>query len=229
MKDYNDNWTDMSNWLIHFTNGKDNIDPYLQIMGILSSGIINPGSFGLFRDKAPIGSQPKVCCLSEIPPSNWNRLALHRKSVYGIGFKKDFILNQGGNPIWYIWKGSESYQLIKKLFDESILKPDSPFWPLTSMIEFIKSSNHWEWEREWRVSGGLRFNPSDVAFLFIPESHHITASDFFIEAEEQNTGPAYHCPFIDSTWTRQQTEASINKQNKVNTDFDFDTWFQQYY
>lgn len=38
------------------------------------------------------------------------------------------------------------------------------------------------------------------AFLIIPENLHGAARSFFDDAERENLGPNYKCPFIDPYW-----------------------------
>jgi hypothetical protein len=59
---------------------------------------------------------------------------------------------------------------------------ENSFWRLTPFIDVMGSYGageyRFEWEREWRVPGGLRFPPDQVAFLFIPDSLHDQVRSF---------------------------------------------------
>jgi hypothetical protein len=90
--------------------------------------------------------------------------------------------------------------------------PEDYFWCITPFIDFAKPGSVWEdwrWEREWRVPGGLRFKPEDVAFLFLPEESHKAARQFFVDHEAANTGPAYLCPYIDPRWPKDRIEKAL--------------------
>ena len=62
------------------------------------------------------------------------------------------------------------------------------------------------------MPGGLRFHPDDVAFLFIPEEFHERARQFFVDAREGNTGPAYLCPYIDPGWERERVLTALESE-----------------
>ena len=63
------------------------------------------------------------------------------------------------------------------------IDPTDAVWAITPFVdypgEYGGSQYRFEWEREWRVPGGLAFSPDDVAFLFIPEDLHAKARSFF--------------------------------------------------
>ena len=49
---------------------------------------------------------------------------------------------------------------------------ESPLWQLTPFIDLMDDGTlynfKFDWEREWRVPGGLRFRRNEVAFVFTP-------------------------------------------------------------
>jgi hypothetical protein len=69
----------------------------------------------------------------------------------------------------------------------------SPFVSSQAPITPIGSSG--------RVSGEFPADSAsvhdDVAFLFSPEELHSAARTFFVDAEENHTGPAYLCAYLD--------------------------------
>lgn len=65
--------------------------------------------------------------------------------------------------------------------------PNDPLWRDTPYVDVTGPDNDPRWEREWRVPGGLRFAPGDVAFVFIPEKLHDKARTFFIEHRDATT------------------------------------------
>ena len=69
--------------------------------------------------------------------------------------------------------------------------------------EYGSTKYIFDWEREWRHVGTMMFEEKDVAFLLIPEELHDAANDFFANAQEENLGPAYFCPYVDPTWSRE--------------------------
>ena len=218
----------MSNYLVHFAkrNGAANGVPatkskkkddsgYWNMLGILGDASLKPGRFGIGRELAPDIEQQKVVCLSEIPPGEWLRLSKHRKSQFGIGFSKSFISERGGGAIWYARKGSNYHKALKNLMKLGAGDPENPIWSITAMIDapgvYGRSSYEYEWEREWRHIGELKFEPNDVAFLFIPEKLHPKARAFFSDVQREHSGPAYFCPFIDVKWPRWRVEEELRK------------------
>ncbi|MFZ5720201.1 MAG: abortive infection system antitoxin AbiGi family protein [Pseudomonadota bacterium] len=205
-------WADMSNYVVHFTKD-DGQSPYMNQMGILSRQIIearNP--FGIARHSAPVGASQRAVCFSEVPLHQLSRLAEVR-SRYGIGFRKDFLVQAGGNPILYAYRDQGLVNAIRSLMTLAAGNAQSPIWRVTPFVDapgtYQHSSYFFEWEREWRTLGDLSFTTSDVAFLIIPEDLHEAARAFFEEARQDNTGPCYECPFIDPNWDQDQVAEVI--------------------
>jgi len=48
-----------------------------------------------------------------------------------------------------------------------------------------------------------------VAFLIIPEELHVKAQMFYHEVREENSGPFYGCPYIDSSWDLDKVNGAI--------------------
>jgi hypothetical protein len=148
-----------------------------------------------------------VICFSEIPLDMLDRL-IDRRSLYGVGFSKAFIVSNGGGPLWYLDNEGEQAPIIRAQIAERVaagVNPDDPFWRL---MPFINSPGNYhgrpyrfEWEREWRVIGEMSFHQDDIAFLFLPEEDHERARQFFADVEVENRGPAYFCPYIDARWS----------------------------
>jgi hypothetical protein len=241
---YPSHWTDMSNYLVHFANGKGAAkgtsatklkratDPgYWTMLSILSGASLKPGPFGIGRKLAPDIEQQKVVCFSEIPPGEWLRLSERRKSEFGMGFSKEFISKRGGGPVWYARKGSNQNKALNKLMKLGAGDRENPIWHITAMIDapgvYGWSSYEYEWEREWRHIGALSFEPEEVAFLFIPEELHPQARAFFSDVYHNNTGPAYFCPFIDAKWSRSRVDEELHK-DPVQVPPDLPAYEEQY-
>lgn len=165
-------WRDMSKWLVHLTQNRTSFE------NILSKGEIRPsGRYGAIPKYAGNGKMPSQssCCLSEIPLDYLMRLA-SRHGKYGIGFKRDFIIDNQGARVWYLDRGTSVQQALfnkaKRGFTNKTLDPNDVLWKLTPFIDYVTDQHRFEWEREWRVIDGLKFTREDVAFLFAPESQH---------------------------------------------------------
>ena len=181
---------------------------------ISEDGEVN--SFGLARRSSGAGAQQECACFSEIPFGQVGRLAERRQSAYGIAFHQDFVVAAGGGRVWYVDLGSPLDAVVSAAFAPILGQPhdlNSPLWSLAPFIErpgqYANASYRFEWEREWRVPGGLAFEPANVAFLFIPEELHDEARSFFHDAERTNSGPGYHCPYLDPSWHDDQILAAL--------------------
>jgi hypothetical protein len=92
-------WTDMSDYVVHFAKDYQGRKAYDNMLGILSNLVIrarNP--FGIARTKAPDIASQNAVCFSEVPLHLPGRLA-DKRSEYGIGFGKVFVIHRKGNPI----------------------------------------------------------------------------------------------------------------------------------
>lgn len=202
-------WKDMSNYLVHFTKDKEGVDPYLSMLGICSRQVLSPKSeFGIGKGKAPANTQQKSVCFSEVPPGQWSRLVDRRATKFGIGFTKEFVLSKGGGPIWYAWKDTPHYYALQDMMHQAKGDAEAPIWSLTPLIDapgkYGANDYLFDWEREWRHVGDMGFRTEDVEFLLLDEENHQVARKFFEDAEYENMGPAYHCPYIDPSWSMER-------------------------
>lgn len=210
-----ESWDDMSNYLVHFTKGGTGANDYSAMMGICSGTRLKAANkFGIARDKAPAAAPQEAVCFSEIPPGQWKKLEWRRKTKYGIGFTKEFVLSKGGAPIWYAWKDTAHWRALTDMMSRASSKPDDPIWKITPMIDspgvYGRSRYVFDWEREWRHIGDMNFETEDVAFLLIPEELHLSARGFFENALEENLGPAFLCPYVDPSWDRSRILSALN-------------------
>ena len=219
MRPHPDKWTDMSNYVVHFTKGGSDENDYSTMMSIYGNCVLKPGRrFGIGKDKAPSGSEHEVVCFSEIPPGHWRRLEERRETKYGLGFSKEFILSRGGGPIWYAWKDTPYWEALQQMMSDATGDPDAPIWRITPMIDapgVYKGKEYlFDWEREWRHVGPMHFEPEDVAFLLIPEDLHAAAQSFFEDAYYDHVGPAYFCPYVDPSWDRDRGMDAIRTSGR---------------
>lgn len=184
---------------------------------ILGSRVLMPGTrpLGAARRIAELAESQRVVCFSEIPLDMLDRL-VERRSLYGLGFTKEFIVQAGGGPLWYLDDEGEQAGIVRAQIDERVragVDPTDPFWKLTPFIDnpgvYWGRPYRFEWEREWRVVGELRFHQRDVAFLFLPEEEHDDARQWFADVEIENSGPAYFCPFVDPRWDMDRIQRAL--------------------
>ena len=204
-------WRDMSEYVVHFTKDPEGTgDGYRTMLSILSQGQLNPGGpFGVAAAHDFLGDSQKSVCMSEIPLDQLRRVVDNR-SEYGIAFKQSFLIANGGARVWYINVPSPLAESWRAVVTEQAAQED-PGAHIWAMTPFVHVASEWfsqyEWEREWRIPGGMTFAPSDVAFLFVPEALHGAARTFFARAREENLGPSYACPLLDPNWS----EASLHE------------------
>jgi Putative abortive phage resistance protein AbiGi, antitoxin len=197
-------WEDMSDYVVHFTKASENRTAYENSLSILGQRKLEARNrFGVGRE---FQSSPECVCLSEIPLHHLGRLAIKRGS-YGIGFKKEFVVQRDGGPILYAYKGTEHAKAMKKLVAEHQSDPTHSIWRVAPFVDVpgvYNSEYCFEWEREWRLTGDLEFEVNDPAFLIIPDDLHKNAREFFDVAEAENVGPNYQCKFIDPYWDKEK-------------------------
>jgi hypothetical protein len=224
------NWADMSDYVVHFVKrprgAAANITSsfgislpadYEAIISILGNGMLEArNAFGIAATSAPNPNSQKVACFSEVPLHMLKRLVDRRGTSYGVGFTKQFIVDKGGGPIMYAYFGTPHEQAIRSMLKAAAADPSADIWKLTPLIDSAGASRGggtpylFEWEREWRHVGNFTFAPTDAAFLLIPEELHEAAAGFFADAEAENTGPAYKCPFIDPKWDISRIRAALS-------------------
>ena len=164
----NPTWTDMSGYLVHFT------DSYKNLEGILAERLVRPsGPNGWGRRVAEVKEAHMSACFSEIPLSHVGRLTA-RHGQWGIGFSKAFVTSRGGARVWYLEsggpQGTSLFAAINSLLKAQDFK--SELWNLTPFIDGMTPDQYgyrFDWEREWRVPRGLSFIPSNVAFAVAPD------------------------------------------------------------
>jgi hypothetical protein len=209
------NWHDMSAHVVHLVRAASASEAYDNIISILADGRLEARSpFGAARANAPDVTSQRCVCLSEMPVDQLGRIIARRlpsdrSAWHGIAFSKTFLVERGGGPILYAYDGTPQAEAVQRLMREARRGTNPaahPIWDLTPFVDLPgrAGSYYFEWEREWRHVGDLRFSPEDVAFLLMPEEFHEAARGFFEDARREDVGPAYHCPYLDATWPRER-------------------------
>jgi hypothetical protein len=159
---------DMSEWVVHFTKSEE------ALRSILSDRRIHPsGPFGQGRNVAEVAAGHQSACLSEIPLDRLDRLYA-RHGRWGIGFDKEFVSRVGGARVWYLDADSSLGKVLFRAVGSLLRAQDfeDPLWRMTPFIDSMADgepySYRFDWEREWRVPGGLQFDLDDVAFVMTP-------------------------------------------------------------
>jgi hypothetical protein len=197
----------------------DDIDDtgYRASLSILWQGFVRPTDLPrcVGRDVAGLEEAHRSACFSESPLDELARL-IETRSLYGVGFRQDFLRINGGQPVKYIqYGGADSQRWAQEISRRRVATADAkdPFWQKTPFVDELDPdpAEDTSWEKEWRVPGGLKFQPDDVAFVFLPEELHDNARAFFAEHRANNTGPAYLGRYLDPRWDRARIQKVLTE------------------
>ena len=138
----------------------------------------------------------KVVCFTETPIDQIDVLISKvsgrnfEPKPYGLVFKKDYIRQQGGNPVFYITKeiAKPLWSLYWPLCDKAEEQSFGAVCKLLALVNRCDEMIDFHWEREWRVVGDLQFNLTDIYCGLCPEED---ISDF------KNK---FAIPFISPSW-----------------------------
>lgn len=157
-------WTDMSDWLVHFTRDQGSLASILAARTVRAD---RPLGWAVYYEGI---ENQNSACFSEVPIKDMDRLIKHR-SAWGIAFRRDFIVSRGGNRVWYLEEKTPAYEHLANWArkQKGLADATDPLWKITPFVDRLQPGRHeWDWEREWRVPGGLTFEVSDVAFIITP-------------------------------------------------------------
>lgn len=176
---------DLSGYLWHFCREDEKPDEAIQ--SILKKKRIIAGKD---RDTCE-----HVVCFTESPLEQVRRQApelrkskFPRFSLYGIGFKKEFVFQQGGLPV--------IYQRRCCLRDPDF--PKGLHWRHVDLDLSPGKGIDYSWMREWRVKGDFDFGAArDQAIVVIPDAGEFEGLLYHIEMDgdwvdgQQETFPSY--------------------------------------
>jgi hypothetical protein len=181
-------------------------------LSILWQGFVRPTHLPrcIGKDVGGLEKAHRSACFSESPLDELARL-VETRSLYGIGFYRDFLRTNGGQPVKYLeHDGTEAAWWAQEVSRRCVAAVDTedPFWRETPFVDelALDPAEDTSWEKEWRVPGGLNFQPDDVAFVFLPEELHENARAFFTEHRANNTGPPYLARYLDARWDRKRIQ-----------------------
>jgi hypothetical protein len=185
---------------------------YRASLSILSERFIRPTTYALGAGKGvpELKETQRSACFSESTLDDLARL-ISTRSLYGVGFRQEFLQRHGGRRVTYLpHEGPEARKWAHDIRERRLegVDPTDPLWGDAPFIDVLDPdpAKETSWEREWRVPGGLGFQPDDVPFVFLPGDLHENARAFFEEQRDSNTGPAYLCRYLDPRWGRDRIE-----------------------
>ncbi|WP_413247832.1 hypothetical protein [Sinomonas flava] len=153
---------DLSDYLVHMTTSPQSL------ASVITSGRIEARNrFGLGRRLDMVEKKHLSACFTEMPLSELDRLRNRGKS-WGIAFKREFILRQGGQRVWYLDTDKSPYQALHLLKESAFENRDwaSPVWNITPFVDQRNPGTYaFDWEREWRVVGGISFDLEDIVLV----------------------------------------------------------------
>ena len=177
----NVDWQDMSDYLVHFVGGREATpDRRFDVLrNVLQDRELKPGigGFGFAKGWASPQHTQRSVCMSEVPLTYLARL-VSRHGSFGVGLAKTDVRAAGGQRVWYVDDSTEPMNVLDDLLAEvtDARRWADPLWKLTRFIDRVtpdgdgRARYEFEWEREWRVPGGMHL--SEVKFLFVPSIWH---------------------------------------------------------
>jgi hypothetical protein len=121
------------------------------------------------------------------------------------------VIAKGGGRVWYVDEGGPHRSALENMIRQAMVggvESNDDVWLMTPLVDRTAANYHFEWEREWRIPGGLEFTPDDVAFLFVPEHLHEAARQF-LDTGGYGNGPSYLCPILDPLWPDDKIQAAL--------------------
>ena len=128
-------------------------------------------------ESALLQDEFRVVCFTETPIDQIEVLlykVTNRKfkpDSYGLVFKKDYIREKGGNPVFYVTK-----DIAKPIYNELYVpyiqgkeQASQELCRLLALVTLCEEGNDWHWEREWRIVGDLEFKRDDIFCGLCPE------------------------------------------------------------
>lgn len=180
---------DLSSYLVHLTWTGE------ALASILTQGRLEArGSFGLAGQNSEHAETHKAVCFTETPANELHRFGGRR---FGLVFKRDFIIQHGGQRVWYIDHGTPLWDAFRHELNRlRAITEDHRFFEMTPFIDMVRPGTYaFDWEREWRVVGDLRFDWSDVEYIVTPEQGLLTF-------EKPEVGKAFWNPHnAEYIWT----------------------------
>ena len=156
---------DYSPFLIHLTRDDEGFSAKDVLKQILDDKELRAYSFTYCffgkdleaKDKS-LQDKFKVVCFTETPLDQIDMLLkrVEGRNIdlkpYGLVFKKEFVRQNGGNPVFYMSKNLA--RSLWPLYNKGVEKQFSDGEnSLLALVTICEEWNDWHWEREWRTVG----------------------------------------------------------------------------
>jgi len=176
---------DFSPLLVHLTredeisSAKDVLDKILDEKTLRAYNHFFMYSPNLKSQNDSLKNKFKVVCFTETPIDQIDILLNKvtgknfKPDHYGLVFKKEYIRQKDGNPVFYVTK-----KIARPLWD-SLYKPHvegekqapEKICKLLALVTVCEEGNDFHWEREWRIVGDLTFELTDIYCGLCPEEY----------------------------------------------------------
>lgn len=170
---------DFSPLLVHLTRDDDMFAAKDVLVQILDQKTLRAyNHFCLFSpslkgsDAASLADKFKVTCFTETPIDQIGILLFRVKGrnikldPYGLVFKKRYIKQSGGNPVFYVTK-----KIAKPLWGLYKNQPSDEVCKLLALVNVYEERVDFHWEREWRIVGDLVFSLDDIYCGLCPQEY----------------------------------------------------------
>lgn len=167
-----------------------------------------------------------VICFSEVPlnqvhlltqPISGRHIEL---APYGFVFRKTFLIEKGAQPALYIngYAGNTSLrEAVDNILERSREDPcESPMWQILPFVNAMHEHYDFTWEREWRLTGTLRFKHGDLVCVILPDTGEKKLKERMAKAGIAVISPGWIYEQIVSKLARQQrrTRQLLRKARK---------------
>jgi hypothetical protein len=219
---------DVSRFMVHLT--RDDREDYshggtaranlLSILREKRISAISPHcTFNRSVEKLPekIAKRFNTACFTETPLNQLHLLVREipgrkiKLSSYGICFRKEFIVEQGGQPALYINEYEDNTWLrecVNELYDISVSAKNlkKPLWRILPFVNSMHERYDFSWEREWRVLGDLRFSSREIVCLILPADQEAPLKERMADQGIATISPG---------WTYEQIVSELSKQQRT--------------
>lgn len=171
---------DFSHLLVHLTRRDEEYSAKGVLECILNEQTLRAYNYYcIFQDKIKsldnaLQNKFRVVCFTETPIDQIGVLLerVEGRNIilepYGLVFKKDYIREKEGNPVFYI-TGSLSTPLWKLYNDAKNTQCAGEENKVLALVNKCDEAIDFHWEREWRIVGDLKFDLSDIYCGLYPE------------------------------------------------------------
>jgi hypothetical protein len=179
---------DYSPFLVHLTkddvladgeviSAKEILDTILEEKTLKAFNHFFPYSPNLKSQDASVIDKFRVVCFTETPIDQIDVLLnkvvqkQFNPEPYGLVFKKEYIQEKGGNPVFYttLKIAKPLWQYLYHPHVEGKEQVGDDICKLLALVTKCQKGHDFHWEREWRIVGNLKFDLNDIYCGLCPE------------------------------------------------------------